>query len=272
MEELEIPKAAIWPVAVRIWQANVPQFSGGNLHGLMSGMYLHFPPDLERAITTLDMWEAQQVVAEQWEAWQSLQQVGLAPHHDTPLPQDNVDGATSLVAEGTKPSASPMILPRQQTPATLSITELQSVLQRFEDRLAQRLTLPSVSSGAQAETTIPLLSTTELQNSLQGLESRLVEKIEHTAAPQVQFDGGPAFVPPQQATPAFMGMPTFVTSRVSTETLLYVLVGQNLVLFLLAVGFAWGWYRSRKQVAISIPTYPPTRPTRFISIANDPAT
>jgi Tfp pilus assembly protein FimV len=272
MEELEIPKAAVWPVAVRIWQANRLQFSGGNMHGLMSGAYLHFPSELEQAIATLDMWDAQRVVAEQWEAWQALQQVGLAPHSDAPLPQVNVDGTMSLAAEASKTSASTVMIPGQQVAASISVTELQSVLKGFEERLAQRLTLPLVPSGKQDETTIPLVSTTELQNSLQGLESRLVEKIEHTVLPQAQLDGGQVFLPSKQTVPALTEMQTLVTPRLSTETILYVLVGQNLLLFLLAVGFAWGWYRSRKQVAVGTPTYPPTRPTRFISIANDPAT
>jgi hypothetical protein len=272
MEDLQIPRSVIWQVAVITWQTNKSQFSNGNMHGLMSGQSLHFPPDLEQAVAELGVREAQGIVAEQWEVWQTLQHVELAKPDGNASTQGVIEGEVPPAHEQVSAAATPIALPTQQPAALMNVTDLQSVLNGLEDRLAQRLSVSSVAPAEPTEaTTIPFVNTTELQSSLRGLESRLVEQFQRTLLPHIQVDKMPVPVPSTQLVPSLPHMQTLVASLSSSDTLLYVLVGQNMLLFLLAVGFAWGWYRSRKQQALTLSSYPQTRPTRFIPVVQDTA-
>jgi Tfp pilus assembly protein FimV len=272
MEELRIPRPVIWQAAVVTWRTNEQQFANGNLHGLKSGRYLHFSSDLAQAIATLDVGEAQRIVAEQWETWQASQHIELAKNDDVPLPETMVEDDT-LPAQGeASASASTMLLPTQQPATPVNVTELQSVLKGFEERLAERLSVSSLTPVEPAEaTTIPFVNTTELQDSLRGLESRLLQEIQRVILPHVQVDGARALLQSKQLTPALQEMKSLVAPLWSTNTLLYVLVAQNVLLFMLAVGFAWGWYRGRKQQALALLSHPQTRHTKFIPVVHDPA-
>jgi len=272
MEELHIPRSIIWQAAVVTWQTNEQQFANGNMHGLMSGRYLHFSSDLAQAIATLDVGEAQRMVAAQWETWQTSQHIGLAKNDDVPQPEITVEDDPLPAQEETSASASTVVLPTQHPATPVNVTELQSVLQGFEDRLTQRLSVSSLASVEPAQaTTIPFVNTTELQDSLRGLESRLLQELQRVILPHVQVDGAQALLQTKQLTPAWQEMKSLVAPLWSTNTLLYVLVAQNMLLFMLTVGFAWGWYRGRKQQALALLSHPQTRHTKFIPVVHDPA-
>lgn len=273
MENLQIPRSVIWQVAVVTWQTNPSQFSSGNMHGLMSGQNLHFPPDLEQAIATLDVREAQRIIAEQWEAWQTLQHVELTKDDDNvPLTQMTAEGEVLSAQNETSAAATTVMLPTQQPSTPVHAADLQAVLKGLEDRLAQRLSVSSVVSAEPTETTtLPFVNTAELQTSLRSMESRLLEQLQRTILPHIQVEGAPALLQSKQLVPSLQDVKTFVAPLSSTNTLLYVLIGQNMLLFLLAVGFAWGWYRSRKQQALAMLSHPQTRHTRFIPVVQDAA-
>jgi Tfp pilus assembly protein FimV len=272
MEELRIPRPVIWQVAVVTWRTNEQQFANGNLHGLKSGRYLHFSSDLAQAIATLNVGEAQRIVAEQWEIWQTSQHIGLAKNDDVPLPEMMVEDDTLPIQEETPASASTHLFPTPQPAAPVNVTELQSVLKGFEERLAQRLSVSSLTPVEPADaTTIPFVNTTELQDSLRGLEARLLQELQRVILPHLQVDGAQALLQSKQFTPALQEVKSLVAPLWSTNTLLYVLVAQNVLLFMLTVGFAWGWYRGRKQQALALLSHPQTRHTKFIPVAHDPA-
>jgi hypothetical protein len=270
MEELRIPKSVIWQVAVETWRANEQQFANGNMHGLKSGRYLHFSSDdLAQAIAAPDVGEAQRIVAEQWEAWQTSQHIELANNDDIPLPEIMAEDDTLPAQEETHVSASTLLLSAPQPATLVNITELQSVLKGFEERLAQRLSVSSLTPLELAEAaTIPLVNTTELQDSLRGLESRLLQDLQRVILPHVQVDEAQALLQSQQLPSTLQEVKSLVAPLWSTHTLLYVLVAQNMLLFLLTIGFAWGWYRGRKQQALR--SHAPTRHTKFIPVVHDP--
>src|SRR5439155_21676366 len=89
---LHVPNDKLWQAVVALWRANKGQFQGGNLHGLPVGTFLVIPSDLAENIAAMRLSEAQEIVAEQWEEWCTLQRSGLnkqrvivtAPDADTP--------------------------------------------------------------------------------------------------------------------------------------------------------------------------------------------
>ena len=76
-KSLHVPNDKLWQAVVALWRANKGQFQGGNLHGLPVGTFLVIPSDLAENIAAMRLSEAQEIVAEQWEEWRTLQRSGL---------------------------------------------------------------------------------------------------------------------------------------------------------------------------------------------------
>lgn len=278
VKALEVPKSVIWQVAVLVWQANQSRFSNGNMHGLRSGVYLQLPADLEQAMTTLSMGEARQVMAEQWEAWQPSQRVEVTGPDDAPPAQtlvqaETVNAETVQAAEEMAAAAPTIMWPTQELSSSASVTDIQSVLEGMENRLAQRLSLPSLTPAESADSTISLVSATELQNTLQGFETRLLQELQQTVLQQIRLEGASALLQPQQlASSLQQGIGSLVAPLFSINTILYMFVGQNILLFLLAGMCVWLWYRSRKARATAPTFHTRTQPTKFVPVMNEAVT
>jgi len=76
-KSLHTPNNKLWQAVVALWRANKEHFQGGNLHGLSVGTFLVIPSDLAEHIAAMQLSEAQEIVAEQWEEWRTLQHSGL---------------------------------------------------------------------------------------------------------------------------------------------------------------------------------------------------
>ena len=74
---LHVSNDKLWQAVVTLWRANKGQFQGGNLHGLLVGAFLVVPSDLAENMAAMRLSEAQEIVAEQWEEWRTLQRSGL---------------------------------------------------------------------------------------------------------------------------------------------------------------------------------------------------
>src|SRR5262249_16437891 len=73
---LQVPNEKLWQAVVALWRSNKGQFYAGNLHGLQVGTFLQVPSDLAESIATMRTAEAQEIVANQWEEWDTPQHMG----------------------------------------------------------------------------------------------------------------------------------------------------------------------------------------------------
>jgi Tfp pilus assembly protein FimV len=244
--QLGVPTGVIWQAVVRIWQANQPQFSGGNLHGLQSGSFLLLPPDLAEGIAAMTIKEARDIIAQQWDKWQTLrgtlqgrQSVVPARHTSIALAQNHVllpsqPEPVAIVEATPVPRASPLsvatvVLPTELQPTTQLAGDLRLVFRGLEEFLAQRL--PELEGRDQAPTSV---SVVELQTALQGLEERLMQRFQ-TSIQQVSITPQPPTSP----------TPTLLEQMLPSSSMVHVLVLENSLLLLIAVGVVWRWYRSR---------------------------
>src|SRR5262249_40273471 len=73
---LHVPNEKIWQAVVALWQSNKGQLLAGNLHGLQAGTFLEVPSNLAKGMATRRTAEAQEIVAKQWEEWNTPQHMG----------------------------------------------------------------------------------------------------------------------------------------------------------------------------------------------------
>jgi len=248
VEQLGVPRARIWQVIVRVWQANQEQFSGGNLHGLKSGSFLLLPSDLAASASSLTSEEAQGIVAQQWEAWQTLRHTlqgrqsavpsrytsiarALAPALivSEPMPVARASPASAL-APDVEPSSltlATVTLPAELQPATVAPGDRRLVFRGLEEFLAQRL--PQLEAQ---DNVPPTIGAAELQTALQGLEDRLMQRFQ-TSIQQVVLTPQPP-----------SSSPTLLEQMLPAGSVVHVLVLENTLLLLVAAVVLWRWYRS----------------------------
>jgi hypothetical protein len=230
---------------VLLWQANKQEFFGGNMHGLRSGTYLTVPPHLADGMAVLSKADAQRLVAEQWEAWQTLrrtpggqQQVEPAEKEAVvlakeplPLPENPPPPAE---AKPPQPAAAG---PQTRNASAAMAPDMRFLLQRMEELLTQRFAQTDSQGGA-----VTFVSTTELQGALHVLEERLLQRVQESLQP---------FTEMQQDTVVLKRFasrgeqPTLLEQWLSSSSIVYILIVQNALLLLLAAGILWRWYRSR---------------------------
>ncbi|WP_143301893.1 type IV pilus assembly protein FimV [Candidatus Entotheonella palauensis] len=240
IKRLRVPKPYIWPVAVRIWEHNRNRFVRGNLHGLRIGVYLEIPEELRHAPPKRSRREAQEMVAEQWAIWQQPAQMVVASKAAKAAGIGN--GADPAPVEPIAPTPAAVAFPpKVETSPPVNMATLESMLQGFEKRLTQRLSLPAPAAEAAADHAITFVSTDDLQTALQALESRLMRQF-NTGQPPAEAQ--PA--EPASSEPALrVGMETALASFLSADSWVYVLIVQNIVLLAIAAGIAWRGYRKR---------------------------
>jgi hypothetical protein len=240
MERLGVPKPYTWQAAVRIWEHNQARFVRGNLHGLRIGVYLDIPEDLRDSLPRLSQREAQKMVAAQWDTWQTPAPVVVA---SAVARTDSRDQAAAFApAEPADPPSESMAFASEADMSTpVNRATLESMLLGFERRLEQRLSLPSPTAQATHEPTITFVSANELQTAIQGLETRLIQKLGAGQRPAGAWQHDPA----AQKPPLHVGMETALASVLSSDSLAYVFIVQNVILLVIAAGIAWRWYRKR---------------------------
>jgi Tfp pilus assembly protein FimV len=265
---LRVPNDKLWQAVVALWQANKGQFQGGNLHGLPVGTFLMVPSDLAETMAVMRFSEAQEIVAEQWEEWRTLQRSGLnkprvlgaARDAETPATESAKPDLTTTVAappEVTTPAEKTaekpvpeqaMVLSVGKAGNMVSMAELQTVLQGLEERLMQRLTPTGQREMQEARLPTALVSTSELQASMQSLEERLTQRMQQMLAQTPE----PVRVGqrPLQPTPASPQAPPAAAAAQPASLLLvpYMLVLTNALLLLLAGALLWLWLRRRDRV------------------------
>ena len=265
-KSLRLPTDKLWQAVVALWRANKGQFQGGNLHGLPVGTFLVIPSDLVENMAAMRLSEAQEIVAEQWEEWRTLQRSGLdkqpvivaAPEADTPAagsptrnltPMEVAQGDATIPAEKTaeKPVPGPaVVLPVGKAENTVSMAELQTVLQGLEERLMRRLTPTGQSEMQEAKLPTALVSALELQASIQSLEERLTQRMQQmwVQTPEPVRVGQRPLQPTLGSAPA----PPAAAQPVSLLLVPYLLVLTNALLLLLAGALIWLWWRRRERV------------------------
>ncbi len=72
-----------------------------------------------------------------------------------------------------------VVLPVGKAGNTVSMAELQTVLQGLEERLMRRLTPTGQTETQEAKLPTALVSAAELQASIQSLEERLTQRMQH---------------------------------------------------------------------------------------------
>ena len=77
--------------------------------------------------------------------------------------------------------------------------------------------------------------------AIQGLEARLIQKLEAEQRPAGAWQHESA----SQKPPLRVGMETALASVLSTDSLVYVFIVQNVILLVIAAGIAWRWYHKR---------------------------
>jgi pilus assembly protein FimV len=267
-KSLRVPNDKLWQAVVALWRANKEQFQGGNLHGLSVGTFLVIPSDLAENMAAIQLSEAQEIVAEQWEEWRTLQRSGLDKQrvtvaaHDADTPTTGSTKQDLTTAEAAKPEATTpaekmtekpvpepaVVLPVGKAGNMVSMTELQTVLQGLEERLMRRLTLTSQTETQEAKLPTALVSTAELQASIQSLEERLTQRLQYMLAQTPEpVQVGPRL--PQQVL-ASAQPPLVVEAAHSVSQLMvpYLLVLTNALLLLLAGVLLWLWWRRRDRV------------------------
>jgi hypothetical protein len=259
---------------VVLWRANKGQFQGGNLHGLPVGTFLEVPPDLAENMAAMRLAEAQEIVAEQWEEWRSVQGSGLNKQrvivaaHDahtpaTGSPQRDLTTTEAAKREATTPvektaeravlktaeqpvPGQAVVLPVGKTGNMVSMTELQTVLQGLEERLMRRLIPAGQTETQEAQLPTALVNTAELQASIQSLEERLTQRMQQMLlqAPEPVRIGQRSL----QQSPASAPAPMAAAQPVSLLPVPYLLVFTNALLLLLAGALLWLWLRRRERV------------------------
>jgi pilus assembly protein FimV len=262
---LHVPNDKLWQAVVVLWRANKGQFQGGNLHGLPVGTFLEVPSDLAEQMAAMRLAEAQERVAEQWEEWRTLQRSGLGKQRgiatagdtDTPAPAPTQrDTAAAAKQEAAMPPAEQtaekpvpaqaVMLPVGKHGNTVSMAELQTVLQGLEERLMRRLTPTTQAQDANMPTA--LVSTSELQASIQNLEERLTQRMQQMFAQTPE----PVRVgqrPLQQAPAA--AQPTLAVEATQPASLVmvpYLLMLTNALLLVLVGALVWRWLRRRDRL------------------------
>ena len=244
-EELGVPKEGLWQALVLLWQANKAEFFGGNMHGVRPGTYLTIPPNLAERMATLSKAEAQRLVAEQWDEWQTLRRTPGGPPAGSPAEKAAVTltkKAFSSSDEGDLPM--PTSAARapgkgvgggQASPAIVG-PDADSILQRVDELLSQRFAQVEAPGGA-----VTFVSTTEFQGALQGLEDRVLQRVQEsitsgTQTPSTIVSGG---FPPQPERSVFL------EQWLSASAMAYMLVIENTLLLLFAGAMLWRWLRSR---------------------------
>jgi pilus assembly protein FimV len=260
-KSLHVSTNKLWQAVVVLWRANKGQFQGGNLHGLPVGTFLEVPPDLAEHMAAMRLAEAQEIVAEQWEEWRTLQGSGLhkqrvivAAHDANPLAtessQQDFTTAEAAKQEATTPvektAEQAVVLPVAKAGNMVSMAELQTVLQGLEERLMRRLTPTGQIEIQEAKLPPALVNTAELQASIQSLEERLTQRMQHMllqASEPVRIGQRPL-----QQSPASAPAPAAAAQPVLMFPVPYLLVLTNAVLLLLAGALLWLWLRRRERV------------------------
>jgi hypothetical protein len=210
--------------------------------------------------------EAQEIIAEQWEEWRTLQGSGLHKQHVIVAAHDDDIPATGSLqrdlttTEAAKQEATTLVektaeqavleqavvLPMDKAGNMVSMAELQTVLQGLEQRLMQRL-IPTGQIEIQ-ETRLPtaLVSTAELQASMQSLEERLTQRIQQilSQAPEPVHIGRRPLLQSLASVPA----PVAAAQSVLLLPVPYLLVLTNALLLLLTGALLWLWLRRRERV------------------------
>jgi hypothetical protein len=221
-------------------------------------------------MAAIQLSEAQEIVAEQWEEWRTLQRSGLDKQrvivaaHDADTPATGSTKQDLITAEAAKPEATipvektaekpvpvpgpAVMLPVGKAGNMVSMTELQTVLQGLEERLMRRLTLTDQTETQEAKLPTALVSAAELQASIQSLEERLTQRLQYMLAQTPEpVQVGPRL--PQQVL-ASAQPPLVVEAAQSVSQLMvpYLLVLTNALLLLLAGVLLWLWWRRRDRV------------------------
>jgi hypothetical protein len=281
LEGLGVPKDLLWQMIVLLWRANKQDFSGGNLHGLRTGMFLTIPADLADNFATLNRTEAQRIIAEEWDNWQALRQA-TGGQQRVALAREETAGAARKVAmsndkELTASEQHPVQKEKFSSPPELLSTPSSKTLVAGADIAAvtkgkvvpsPAVVLSPKKTGRAAETTelrsvlqsieellarrLPqtegtsevtsVVSTAELQTALKGLEERLLQRL-HESVEQatVQQQQSPPLSAVSLTAPGASGLEKWLP----TYSMIYVLAAETALLLLLAVGILWRWYRSR---------------------------
>ncbi len=263
---LHVPNDKIWHAVVALWRANKGQFQGGNLHGLQVGTFLEVPSDLAERMAVMRLAEVQEIVADQWEEWHTLQRSGsgkqrviaAARDTDTPAPaptrRDPAATAAAKREAATPPAektaekpapAQAVVLPVGKHGDMVSMTELQTLLQGLEERLMRRLT--PTAQVQDVKTPTAFVSTSELQASIQNLEERLTQRMQQmlTQTPEPVRVGQR---PPQQALAVAQSTPAVEAAQpVSLLMVPYLPVLTNALLLLLVGALVWLWLRRRDR-------------------------
>ena len=211
--------------------------------------------------------EAQEIVAAQWEEWRTLQRSGLDKQrvivaaHDADTPATDSIKQDLMTTEAAQPEVTTpaektaekpvpgpaVVLPVGKAGNMVSMTELQTVLQGLEERLMRRLTPTGQTETQEAKLPTALVSAAELQASIQSLEERLTQRLQHMLAQTPE----PVRVgqrPLQQAPASTQAPPAAAAQPVSLLLVPYLLVLTNALLLLLAGALIWFWWRRRDRV------------------------
>jgi Tfp pilus assembly protein FimV len=264
---LQVSNDKLWQAVVVLWRANKGQFSGGNPHGLQVGSFLEIPSDFAENIAALRLAEAQEIIAHQWEEWQTLQRLGpgkqrviaardteanaTAPtkRETSPTAAAKREAATPVAektaAEKTAekpPAPQAVVLPVGKHGNLVSMAELQTVLQGLEERLMRRLT----PTAQEVKGSTAFVSSLELQASIQSLEERLTQRMQHMLTPTSTSE--PVRVGQRPAPPASQPGPVGEVAQPASVLLVpYVLVLSNVLLLLLVGALLWFWLRRRER-------------------------
>jgi Tfp pilus assembly protein FimV len=271
---LHVPNNKLWQGVVALWRANKEQFQGGNLHGLTVGTFLVIPSDLAEHMAALRLSEAQEIVAEQWEEWRTLQHGGsglnkqpviVAEHAaDTPATGSTTPDLTATETEAApRETTTPVpvekiaekpvpgqavVLPVGKAGNMVSMAELQTVLQGLEERLMRRLTPIGQPEMQEVKLPAALVSTAELQASIQSLEERLTQRMQHMLSqiPEPVRIGQR----PLQQTLASAQAPQATAAAQPVSLFLgpYMLVLTSTLFLLLGGALIWLWLRRRDRV------------------------
>jgi len=236
--QLGVPQPHIWPVAVRIWEHNQDRFVSGNLHGLRIGSYLEIPQDLRHSWPTLSSREAQQMVAVQWDTWQKRTQIVFSPA-ETKTAGVGQTAEVALAKPAAQASESMDFASEMDSSSPVSIATLESMLQGFERRLTQRLSLPNPTAEATDEQAITFVSTDDLQTAMRGLEERLILQLETGQRPAGAWRSDVDSKQPSLR----VDMETALASFLPVDSLVYVLIVETMLLLAIAAKMSWRWYR-----------------------------
>lgn len=268
---LHIPNDKLWQGVVALWRANKGQFFAGNLHGLQVGTFLEVPSDLAEHMAAMRIAEAQEMVANQWEEWNTPQHAGAGKQRTvvardigastaTPGKRDAVATAAGKRTAATPPVEKPaekpaekptaqqeVILPVGKHGNLVSMTELQTVLQGLEERLMRRLT-PTVQAQ-DVKSAMAFVSAVELQASIQNLEERLTQRMQQMLAQTPTPEPVRVGQRPLQPAPPMAQLPTLVEAAPPVSALMvpYLLVLTNILVLLLIGGLVWLWVRRRDR-------------------------